>query len=146
MHFFFWLIEMANYLLLLLLFEWTVFSIVGNMCSKDLGEHCATGIVFLFCTALLSILMSLLERHYICFTLCGVWDQNALNNFHCHTILFENVSRLLCKSMLPTKFIKMCVKLEHIHLASCGSRKTYYKGKFSFMINIHHEWNLLEIM
>ena len=41
-----------------------------------------------------------------------------LTVLNCHTILHENVYRLLCKSMLPTMFIKLCVKLKHIHLAS----------------------------
>ena len=35
-----------------------------------------------------------------------------------YTILIENVCRLLCKSMLPTMFIKMCIKLKHVHLPS----------------------------
>ena len=39
--------------------------------------------------------------------------------FYWQTILIENVCKLLiCKSMLPTMLIKMCVKLKHIHLAS----------------------------
>ena len=64
-----------------------------------------------------------------------------LTVFHCHTILIENVCRLLCKSMLPTMFIKMCIKLKHIHLAGiiCGSRETYFKGNCSLMINIDLE-------
>ena len=66
-----WLTESVNYLLLLLLREWTVFSIAGNMCSKDLDEQYTPDIVFLFCTELFFILMSLLQMH-ICFTLCGV--------------------------------------------------------------------------
>ena len=65
-------IETVNYLLLLLLSEWTVFSIAGNMCSKDPDEQYTPDIVFLFCTALFFILMSLLQMHYIFFTLCGV--------------------------------------------------------------------------
>ena len=36
-------------------------------------------------------------------------------NFHA---IIENVCRLLFKSMLPTMFIQLCVKLKHIHLAS----------------------------
>ena len=66
-----WLIETVNYLLLLLFSEWTVFSIAGNMCSKDLDEQYTPDIVFLICTALFFILMSLLQVHYICFILCG---------------------------------------------------------------------------
>ena len=42
----------------------------------------------------------------------------SLTVCHCHTILIENVCRLLCKSILPTIFIKMYVKLKPIHLAS----------------------------
>ena len=38
--------------------------------------------------------------------------------FHYHANLIENVSRLLCKSMLPIMLIKMCVKLKLLHLAS----------------------------
>ena len=67
-----WLIETVDYLLPLLLPEWTVFSIAGNMCSKDLDKQYTLDIVFLFCTALFFILMSLLQMHYIFFTLCGV--------------------------------------------------------------------------
>ena len=49
-------------------------------------------------------------------TLCGDKTKMPLIVFHCNTILNENVCRLLC--MLPNMFIKMCVKLKHIHLAS----------------------------
>ena len=113
-----WLIETVNYLLMLLLSEWTIFSIAGNMCSKDLDKQYTLDIVFLFCTALFFILMSLLQMHYI-FLPCMVYKTKILLTvFHCHTILIENVCRLSCKSMLPTMFIKMCVKLKHIHLAS----------------------------
>ena len=52
------------------------------------------------------------------FTLCGLLDQNALTVLNCHTILIKNIYRLLCKSMLPTMVIKMCVKLKYIFLAS----------------------------
>ena len=41
-----------------------------------------------------------------------------LTVLYCHTILIENVCRLLSKSLLPTMFIKMCIKLKDIHLAS----------------------------
>ena len=66
------LIETVNYLLTLFLSEWTVFSIAGNMCSKDPDKQYTLDIVFLFCTALFFILMSLSQMHYICFILCGV--------------------------------------------------------------------------
>ena len=113
-----WLVETVNFFLPLLLSEWTVFSIAGNMCSKDLDKQYTLDIVFLFCTALFFILMSLLQMHYI-FLPCMVYKTKILLTvFHCHTILIENVCRLSCKSMLPTMFIKMCVKLKHIHLAS----------------------------
>ena len=42
------------------------------MCSKDLDEQYTPDTVFLFCTALFFILMSLLQMHNILFTLCGV--------------------------------------------------------------------------
>ena len=84
------------------------------MCSKDLDEQYTPDIVFLFCTALFLILMSLLQMHYI-FLPCVVFKaEMPLTVFHCHRILIENVCRLLCKSMLPT----ICVKLKYIHLAS----------------------------
>ena len=112
-----WLIETVNYLLSLLLSEWNVFIIPGNMCSKDLGKQYTLGIVFLFCTALFFILMVFfLQMRYI-FLPCMV-TKMLLTVFLCHTILIENVRRLSCNSMLPTMFIKMCVKLKHIHLAS----------------------------
>ena len=62
--------------------------------------------------------MSLLQMHYI-FLPCVVCKTKIpLTVLNCHTILIENVCRLLCKLMLPTMFIKLCVKLKHIHLAS----------------------------
>ena len=67
-----WLIETVNFLLSLLLSEWTAFSIAGNMCSKDRDEQYTPGDMFLLCTALFFILMSLLQIHYIFFTLYGV--------------------------------------------------------------------------
>ena len=113
-----WLIELVNYLLPLLLSEWTVLSIAGNMCSKYLDKQYTLDILFLFCTALFFILMSLLQMHYI-FLPCVVYKiKMPLTVFHYHTILIENVCRLLCKSMLPTMFINMCVKLKKIYLAS----------------------------
>ena len=64
----------------------------------------------------------------------------SLTVFECRTILIRNVSRLLCKSMFSTMFIKMCVKLKHIHLASYFGvvTETYFKGKcrFHFMSKI----------
>ena len=51
------------------------------MCSRHLDEQYSPGIAFSFCTALFFILMSVLQMHYILFTLCGVSDQNALNSF-----------------------------------------------------------------
>ena len=69
-----WLIEMIDYLLPLLLLEWTVFSIAGNMCSKDLDKQYTLDIVFLFCTAFFFTLMSLLQIYYIFFTFYGVYD------------------------------------------------------------------------
>ena len=102
----------------LLLCERTVFIIAGNMCSKDLDKQYTLNIVFLFCTALFFILMYLSQMQYI-FLPCTVYKTKMLLKvFHCHTILIENICRLSWKSMLPTMFIKICVKLKHIHLAS----------------------------
>ena len=68
-----WMIETVNYLLLLLWSESTVFSIARNMCWKDFDEQYTLDIyIYFFGTALLFILMSLLQMLYICFTLCGV--------------------------------------------------------------------------
>ena len=134
------LIESVNYLLPMLLSEWAVFSIAGNMCSKDIDKQCTLDIMFLFCTALFFILTSLLQMHYS-FLPCVVYKTKMpLTVFHCQTILIENVCRLSCKSMLPTMLIKMCVKLKHIHRASYVEvEKLNFKGKCSLMINIHHE-------
>ena len=110
------------------------------MCSKDLDEQYTLDIVLFFCTALYFILMSLLQMHYICFTLCDVYDQNALNSFRYHTTLIENVCILLWKSMLPTMFMKMCVKLKHIYLASYVEvEKRTLKVNATLLMNIHHE-------
>ena len=55
--------------------------------------------------------------HYT-FLFCVVYKiKMPLTVFYCHTILIENVCRLLCKSMLRNMFIKMCVKLRHIRFA-----------------------------
>ena len=89
------------------------------MCSKDLDKQYIPDIVFLLCSALFFISMSLLQMHYIFFTLCGVTDQNALKNFSLPDNSYcKFLQTVMCKSMLPTMFIKMCVKLKHIHLAS----------------------------
>ena len=64
-----WLVETVNFFLPLLLSEWTVFSIAGNMCSKDLDKQHTLDIVFLFCTALFFTLTSLLQMYYIFFYL-----------------------------------------------------------------------------
>ena len=57
--------------------------------------------------------------HYILFTLCGVADQNALKSFSLpDNSYWKFLQTVMCKLMLPTMFIKMCVKLKHIHLAS----------------------------
>ena len=132
-----WLIEMVNYSLPLLLPEWTVFSIAGNMCSKDLDKQYTLDIVFLFCTALFFILMSLLQMHYIFLPFMVHKTKMSLTIFHCHTILTGNVCRLLCNSMLLTMF--MCKVKAHSSGIICRSRKTSFKGKCSLMINIHHE-------
>ena len=95
----------------LLLSEWTV-CIAGNVCSKDLDKQYTLDILFLFCTALFFIYLSLLQ---IFFLPCVVYKTKMpLTVFHCHTVLIENVWRLLCKSMFPRVYIKMCVKLKHI--------------------------------
>ena len=88
------------------------------MFSKDLDEQYIPDIVFLFCTALFFILMSLLQMHYIFLPYVVYKTKMPFTVFTCHTILMENVCRLLFKSMLPTMFIKIYVKLKHIHLAS----------------------------
>ena len=87
-------------------------------CSKDLDEQYTPYIVFLFCTTFVFILMSLLQMHYIFFPCMVHKTKMPLTVFHCHTILLENICRLFCKSIVPTMFIRMCVKLKHIHLAS----------------------------
>ena len=77
-------------------------------------------LILCFCFALhCSSLWCLFCKCTTFFLPCVVFKaEMPLTVFHCHTILIENVCRLLCKSMLPTMFIKMCVKLKHIHLAS----------------------------
>ena len=65
------------------------------MFSKDLDEQYIPDIVFLFCTALFFILMSLLQMHYI-FLPCLVYKSKMpFTVFKCHTILIENVRRLI---------------------------------------------------
>ena len=87
------------------------------MCLKDLDEQYTPDIAFLFCTALFFILMYLLQTHI--FLPCVVFKTKmSFAVFNCHIILIENLCRVLCKSMLPTMFNKLCVKLKHIHLTS----------------------------
>ena len=83
------------------------------MYAKDLDEQDTPEIVFLFCTAVFFILMSLSQMHYIFLPWVVYKTKMPLTVFHCHTILIESVCRLLCKSMLPTMFIKMCVKFQN---------------------------------
>ena len=73
-------------------------------------------ILCLFCTAFFYILLSLLQMHSNFFPCVVFKAKIPLTVFNCHTILIENVCRLLCKSVLPIMFIKLCVKLKHIHL------------------------------
>ena len=113
-----WLVKTVNYLWTLLLSEWTVFSIAGNICSKNLLKQYTLDIVFLFCTALFSILMSLWQMHYIFLPCMVCKTKMPLTVFHCYTFLIEHFCRLLCKPMLPTMFINIYLKLKDIHLAS----------------------------
>ena len=94
-------------------------------------------LILCFCTALFFILMSLLQMHYIFLPFMVHKTKMSLTIFHCHTILTENVCRLLCNSMLPTMF--MCKVKAHSSGIICRSRKNSFKGKCSLMINIHHE-------
>ena len=57
--------------------------------------------------------------HYILFILRGVLVQSALNSFPLpDNSYWKCLQTLMCKSMLTPMFIKMYVKLKHIHLAS----------------------------
>ena len=104
-------------------------------------------LILCFCFVLhYFILMSLLQMNYIFLPWLVHKTKMPLTVFHCHTILIENVCRLLCKSMLPTMFINYVCKIKaHSFGIICGSRETYFKGKCSIMIKIH-QLNLLEIM
>ena len=75
------LIDRVNYLSLLLLSEWTIFSIAGNQCSKDLDKQYTLRIVFFFCTALFFIWMCLLEMHNIFFNLRWCIRSKCLSKF-----------------------------------------------------------------
>ena len=97
-------------------------------------------IVFLFCTALFYILMSLLQMHYIFLALCVAKTKMPLTVLDCHTILIENVCRLLYKSMLPNYVHQVLCKVEAQSSGIiCGSREIYFKGKCSLKISIRHE-------
>ena len=67
------------------------------MYSKDLDEQYTPDIVFLFCTAVFFILVSLLQMHYIILPWVVYKTKIPLPVFHCHTVLIENVCRLLCE-------------------------------------------------
>ena len=125
--------------------NWNCFQYCRKYLFKGTWWTITPDIVFLFCTALLFILMLMLiilmlilifQMHYIFLTLCGVKTKLPLTVLNCHTMLIENVCRLLRKSMLPTMVIKLCVKLKYIHQASpVGVEKLTSKVNSA----IHHE-------
>ena len=85
------------------------------MCSKDLDEQYTPDIVFILYCIFLHFIVSFANA--LNFFPCVVFKAKMpLTVFNCRTILIENVCRLLCKSMLPIMFIKLCVNLKHIHL------------------------------
>ena len=61
------------------------------MYSKDLDEQYTPDIVFLFCTVVFFILMSLLQMHYIFLPWVVHNTKMSLTVFYCHTTLIENV-------------------------------------------------------
>ena len=82
----------------------------------------------------------------------------ALTVLNCHKILIENVCRLFCKSMHPTMFIRLCVKLKHVNLVSyAGVEKlaaklnvvllwqSYIMSKISLKLCKFSPWNLLNL-
>ena len=100
-----------------------LFLVLQEICvQRTLMNSILLILCFFFCTALVFILMSLLQIHYIFFLPSMVYKTRMpLTVFHCHTILIENetvICRLLCKSILSTMFIKTCVKSTHNDLAS----------------------------
>ena len=68
-----------------------------------------------------------------------------LTVFHWHTVLIENVCRLLCKSMLPTMFIKMCVKLKQIHLA-WNVELEKLTSKLNATLKVKSPWNYVNFL
>ena len=69
--------------------------------------------------SILVFILSLPCKFTTFFLPCAVFKTKMpLTVLNYHTILIQNVDRLLCKSMFPTIFIKLCVKLKQIHLTS----------------------------
>ena len=106
------------------------------MYSKELDEQYTPGIVFILYSIVLHFIVSSANALHLSSLGGGVKTKVALTVLNCHKILIENVCRLLCKSMLPTMFIRLCVKLKHISLVSCGSRETCCKVKHSLILTI----------
>ena len=96
-----------------------LFSVLQEICVQRTLMNSIL-LILCFCFALhCSSLWCLFCKCTTFFLPCVVFKaEMPLTVFHCHKILIENVCRLSCKSMLPTMFIKMCVKLKYIHLAS----------------------------
>ena len=67
------------------------------MYTKDLDEQYTPHIVFLFCTAVFFILMSFANALHFFLPSVVYKSKMPLTVFYCHTILIENVCRLLCK-------------------------------------------------
>ena len=88
------------------------------MYSEDLDEQYTLDIVFvLYCSVLhFNVFFANALHFFLPWVVCKT--KMPLTVFRCHTVLTENACRLLSKSVLPTTFIKMCIKLKHIHLAS----------------------------
>ena len=125
-----WSIEMVSYFCYCCFCLNELFSVLLEICvQRTLMNNYSWYCVFaLYCIVLYFNVSFPNALHFS--YLCSVNKTKLpLSLLNCHTIFIESVCRLLCKSMLPTMFIKVCVKLKHIHLASCGSREIYLKGK-----------------
>ena len=112
-----WSIEAVSYFCYCCLNE--MFSVLQEICVQRTLMNNILMILF-FCFVLHC---SSFKCHFCkCSTIffpCVVFKTKMhLTVLNCYANVIENVCRLLCTSMLPTMFIKLCLKLKHIHLTS----------------------------
>ena len=135
-----WLIETVNYLLMLLLSEWTIFSIAGNMCSKDLDEQYASDIAgfFRYCIVLHFNVSFANALHLLYFVWCIRPKYPKQFSLPCNSY-WKFLQTVMQVNAFNYVHQNVCKVKAHLSAIICGSWKTYFKGECSLKTNIHHD-------